>query len=275
MRLGVVNIDNKRHIALFNGNKIALADNFGVKKQAIKDLDREDFKKIENINEFESYDYSFESAVDKSSNIICIGLNYKTHIDETGEKLLEDPVLFLKSNNSLTGNNSRVRILKNMNVDYEGELGVMIGKKARDVSKRDALDHVFGYFIANDVSSRKMQFLNGQWFIGKSFDGFFPNGPYIVTADEIPDPQDLRIQTYLNTDLRQNSSTDYMIHPVDELISYISKYITLMPGDVISTGTPSGVILGMPEDKRIWIKPGDNVTVKIDKIGELKNTFVE
>ena len=274
MKLTVVSIGNKNELALYNDGKLALLKNYGITKKRIKDLDQKDFSAIEKIKDFSTYEYKFESLVDKTSNIICIGLNYSSHIEETKSDIPEYPLLFLKSNNALAGNTAEIIAGNGFDVDYEGELGVMIGKKTRNIREEDALDNVLGYFIGNDVSSRFMQFKTSQWFIGKSFDNFFPNGPYLLTADEIPDPQNLNIKTYLNNELRQNSNTKMMIYPVGKLIAYISKFITLMPGDVISTGTPSGVILGMPKEKRNWIKPGDVVTVEIDKLGTLKNKFV-
>ena len=274
MKITVVSINNKKELALYNDGKLALLKNYGITKKRIKDLDQKDFSAIETIDNFSTYEYNFESLVDESSNIICIGLNYRSHIEETRGEIPEDPLLFLKSNNTLAGNSAEITTGNGFDIDYEGELGVMIGKKTRNVSEEDALNNVLGYFIGNDVSSRFMQFKTPQWYIGKSFDNFFPNGPYLLTADEISDPQKLDIKTYLNNELRQNSNTKMMINPIKKLIAYISKFMTLMPGDIISTGTPSGVILEMPKEIRVWIKPGDVVTVEIDKLGMLKNGFI-
>ena len=139
------------------------------------------------------------------------------------------------------------------------------------MSREDALERVFGYCCVNDLSARDLQNRTSQWLLGKSLDGFAPMGPYLVTADEVGDPNSLGIRLYLNGEIRQNSNTRDMIFPVDEIISYVSRYMTLEPGDVILTGTPEGVIFGYPDDKKVWLKPGDTVTVEIDRLGALTN----
>jgi 2-keto-4-pentenoate hydratase/2-oxohepta-3-ene-1,7-dioic acid hydratase in catechol pathway len=160
-------------------------------------------------------------------------------------------------------------------VDYEAELGVVIGKTAKNVTVDKALGHVLGYCNCNDLSERALQFVSGQWLVGKSLDGFLPIGPYLVTADDIPDPQNLRVRGWLNGELRQDSTTADMIFSVAECIAYISQYITLNPGDIISTGTPEGVILGRPPEKQIWMRPGDEYTVEVSGLGRLSNRMVD
>ncbi len=273
MKISVISIKNKKHLALYNNGKLALLDDYGINKTALKDLNENDFSKIRNIDDFSEYDFKYESLIDKTSNLFLVGLNYRSHINETNGNVPEDPVIFSKTNNTFCGNNSTIEIDENMNIDYEGELCVMIGKQASNVNENDALNYVYGYFIGNDISSRLMQFKTPQWFIGKSFDNFYPTGQYI-SVEEIVNPQNLELKTYLNDELRQNSSTENMIYSVKKLISYISKYITLEIGDCISTGTPSGVILGMPEDKRKYIKSGDKVRVEISGLGLLNNNFI-
>ncbi|MBH16326.1 MAG: hypothetical protein CME30_03480 [Gemmatimonadetes bacterium] len=158
-------------------------------------------------------------------------------------------------------------------VDYEAELAFVMGEQTRRVSVDNALDKVFGYCTSNDISERELQFRSGQWLLGKALDGFLPIGPYLVTSDEVPDPQDLSIRGWLNGEIRQDSNTSDMIFTVAEIISYISQYITLDPGDVVITGTPPGVIMGR-EDKA-WMKEGDSYAVEIGNLGKLSNTMRE
>lgn len=220
-------------------------------------------------------EYRFDSVVGKPEKIICLGLNYKSHINEVKEDLPSSPILFSKFNNSLAGHEMDIPLPgASKQVDYEGEMGIVIGKTAENVSEDEALDYVFGYFVANDVSARDLQFKTGQWLLGKTCDKFLPNGPYLVTKDEVEDPQNLNIRTFVNGEKRQDASTAQMIFSCKETISYISHHMKLKPGDVISTGTPNGVILGMPEDKRQWLKNGDVVEIEIEKLGKLKNRFV-
>ena len=217
---------------------------------------------------------SFAPVVMQPQKIICVGLNYRSHVEETRDRIPESPVLFSKYANSLAGSGDTIAIpQETRQLDYEGELGIVIGKKGSNIRESDALDHVFGYFIGNDVSARDLQFRTSQWLLGKSGDGFYPCGPFITTVDEIRDPQKLTIRTRLNGELRQDSDTSYMIFSCSYLISYISRFMTLHPGDIISTGTPEGVILGMPEDRRVWIRSGDRVSVEIEGLGRLENTF--
>lgn len=217
----------------------------------------------------------FLSPVGYPEKIICVGLNYRSHALETGKEIPKYPTIFSKFNNSISAHGQDITIPDSVKkVDYEGELGIVIGKTARDVKEEDALSHVYGYFIANDVSARDMQYVTSQWLMGKTIDGFFSTGPYITTADEIPDPQDLTITTKLNGEVRQHSSTKNMIFSCSFLISYLSRYMTLKPGDVISTGTPEGVILGFPPEKQVWVKNGDEVEVQIQNLGELRNRFL-
>lgn len=204
--------------------------------------------------------------------IICIGLNYKGHAAETGAQIPPQPVLFSKFNNALAGCGEPVQLPGPMTrYDYEAELVVVIGARAKNVPVETALDLVLGYCNGNDLSCRDLQFLTGQWLLGKTLDGFMPLGPYLVTADEIPDPQQLAIRCWVNGELRQSSNTGDMVFSVAELISYISRYMTLLPGDIISTGTPEGVVLGMKEvsGARPWLKPGDTVVVEVEGLGRL------
>ena len=205
--------------------------------------------------------------------IICVGLNYLTHARESEMTPPTVPVLFSKYGNSIAASGMAVALPRTAReYDYEAELVVVIGKRAHDVSPRDALDYVLGYCNGNDLSARDLQMVTSQWLLGKTLDGFLPLGPYLVTADEIPDPQELEIRCWLNGDLRQNATTADMIFPVAEIISYLSRYMSLEPGDIIATGTPEGVILGRKD--RIWLKAGDTVVVEVGGLGRLSNELV-
>ena len=216
----------------------------------------------------------FLPCVLNPQKIICIGKNYRGHVKETKADIPEVPILFSKFNNALAGHLEDVPLPKmSSRVDYEGELGIVIGKRAEDVSEEDALDYVFGYFPANDVSARDLQKKTHQWLLGKTCDKFAPVGPYITTSDEVPDPNGLSIRTFVNGELRQNSNTSEMIFNCKVIVSYISKHFALEPGDIILTGTPDGVIVGMPIEERKWLKNGDVVKVEIEKLGALENTM--
>ena len=212
-------------------------------------------------------------CVGTPEKLICIGLNYKRHAQETGMPIPEVPVLFSKFNNTLAETGEPIPLPDNaLQYDYEVELGVVIGKEARYVSGEEALDYVFGYFTVNDMSVRDLQFRTSQWLLGKTPDKFFPTAPYLVTADEVGNPQNLGLSCWVNGELRQHSNTVDMIFSVAECISYISQYMTLKPGDVISTGTPEGVVMGMTEKN--WLKPGDEVVVEVERLGKCTNRMV-
>jgi 2-keto-4-pentenoate hydratase/2-oxohepta-3-ene-1,7-dioic acid hydratase in catechol pathway len=207
--------------------------------------------------------------------IICVGLNYKPHVEESKMDLPKHPILFSKFSNALIGNKAEIKIPHNSKqVDYEGELAIVMGKEAKNVSKETALSYVYGYCNANDLSARDLQFLTPQWLLGKSCDGFCPLGPYLVSKDEIPDSNNLSIKTFVNGEIKQDSNTENMIFQCDELISFISQHMTLYPGDIILTGTPEGVILGYEENERVWLKDGDEVTVEIERLGSLTNRLI-
>ncbi len=207
--------------------------------------------------------------------ILCIGLNYHQHAKETGAKLPKYPVLFMKNPAALNHPGDPIIInplcMDPLEVDYEVELAVVIRKAAKNVPADKALDYVLGYTIANDVSARNWQMHAGgmQWNLGKSFDTFCPLGPELVTTDEIPDPQTLQIKCVLNGKVMQDANTSDMIFSVAEIIEFLSSIMTLLPGTVILTGTPSGV--GFVRNPPVFIKPGDTVKLTIDKIGTLSN----
>ena len=210
-------------------------------------------------------------AVINPHKVICVGLNYREHAAEAGMDIPNEPVLFNKFNNSIAAPGQDIDITGLVRVDYEAELAFVMGEQTRRVSVDNALDKVFGYCTSNDISERELQFRSGQWLLGKALDGFLPIGPYLVTSDEVPDPQDLSIRGWLNGEIRQDSNTSDMIFTVAEIISYVSRYITLDPGDVVITGTPPGVIMGR-EDKA-WMTEGDSYAVEIGNLGKLSNTM--
>ncbi len=206
--------------------------------------------------------------------ILCIGLNYRRHAMECNLPLPPAPVLFNKFSNTLAADGDCVYLdPAYVEYDYEAELVAVMGKPARNVTEEDALDYVFGYTCGNDLSTRDLQFArSNQWLLSKTFDGFAPIGPCVVTADALS-PNDLAIGSIVNGEQRQNSRTSDMIFSLAQIISDLSRHFTLLPGDLIFTGTPQGVMHGYPADKKIWLKPGDSVEVTIEGIGTLKNTF--
>jgi 2-keto-4-pentenoate hydratase/2-oxohepta-3-ene-1,7-dioic acid hydratase in catechol pathway len=215
----------------------------------------------------------YAPCVIKPEKIVCIGLNYISHAKECNIDIPTSPVLFSKFNNALAAHNEAIPLPKAAKkFDYEAELVIVIGKKAVDVSKEDALSYVFGYTTGNDLSARDLQFRTGQWLLGKTCDHFAPIGPYLVTADEI-DPNNLDIQSKVNGEIRQSSNTRDMIFDCATIVSYISQHLTLKPGDIIFSGTPNGVIVGYPEAQQKWLKSGDEVSVSIEKIGTLVNVM--
>jgi 2-keto-4-pentenoate hydratase/2-oxohepta-3-ene-1,7-dioic acid hydratase in catechol pathway len=210
--------------------------------------------------------------------ILCIGLNYRKHAEEGKAKIPEWPVLFMKSPGAVQNPGDPIQLptkLKSTQVDYECELGVVIGKTCKNVKKADALNYVLGYTCANDVSARDWQkdFGGSQWCRGKTFDTFAPLGPCLVTADEIPNPNALRIKTVLNGVTLQDWTTEDMIFDVRTLIEFLSGSTTLLPGTIILTGTPHGV--GMARDPKIFLKPGDTCSIEIEKIGTLTNPVID
>ncbi len=213
--------------------------------------------------------------VPNPGKIICVGLNFRKHAAETNMAEPGYPILFSKFNNAIAAPGEDVPIASDWaKVDYEAELVVVIGRKARRVSEASALEYVLGYCNGDDISERVFQNRSGQWLIGKTPDKFLPIGPYLVTADEIGDPQSLPMRGWLNGELRQNNSTSDMIFTVAQVIAYASQFMTLLPGDIISTGTPEGVIAGLPKEQQAWIKPGDSYTVEVGPLGRLTNSFV-
>jgi 2-keto-4-pentenoate hydratase/2-oxohepta-3-ene-1,7-dioic acid hydratase in catechol pathway len=214
------------------------------------------------------------SPIKRPSKILCVGLNYSLHAKESGMPVPEVPILFMKATSSLCGPFDPILIPRNSTkTDWEVELAVVIGKKATYVSKEDAMDYVAGYVLHNDVSERDFQLHHGgQWVKGKSADHFAPLGPYLVTKDEISDPHNLRLWLKVNGETMQDSNTSDLVFDIPTLVAYISQYMTLLPGDVISTGTPSGVGLGLKPPR--YLNPGDVVELGIDGLGTARQIAV-
>ncbi len=214
----------------------------------------------------------FLSPVSRPSKIVAIGLNYRDHVRESKGTIPESPLVFAKFPNSLAAHQQPIVWDANVTrkVDFEAELAVVMGKTVARISESEAMDAVFGFTCGNDISARDLQFGDGQWVRGKSLDTFCPLGPWIVTADEIPDPHALSISCAVNGTIMQDSHTSQMIFRIPNLISYLSRHFTLFPGDIIMTGTPHGV--GAFREPSVYLQDGDEVTVSIEGIGRLSNT---
>ena len=219
-------------------------------------------------------DVKLMAPVPRPSKIICIGLNYLDHVTESGAEIPKSPLIFSKFNTCVAASEDPIRLPNGSEqVDFEAELAVVIGRHAKNIKLEDAMDHVFGYTNFNDVSARDMQFADGQWQRGKSCDTFAPFGEFVATKDEIPDPHDLRIQFRLNDETMQDSRTDQLIFKIPELVEYLSRSITLEPGDIIATGTPPGV--GFARKPPVFLKEGDVCEVEIEGLGVLINSVVK
>ncbi len=217
---------------------------------------------------------TFGPCVTNPEKIICIGLNYRRHIAEMNAQVPAMPVLFSKYNSALNNQRGTINVSEadGKQFDYEAELVIVIGRTARNVSESDAANYIFGYCTGNDFTARDLQRRSSQWLIGKSLDGSAPVGPWLVTAD-LADGDNLKIECRVNGEVRQSSNTADMVFNCKQLLSYISKYFTLKPGDIIFTGTPEGVIAGYPKDKQVWLKAGDQIVTSIEKLGELTFTL--
>ena len=233
------------------------------KLQSIKSVDLSTLPKVEKVD-------SLAPPISKISvgKFICIGLNYSDHAAETGMEVPKEPIMFMKATSAICGPNDDIIIPNNsLKSDWEVELGVIIGKEAKYISENQSQDHIAGYCVVNDLSEREFQFDHmGQWVKGKSCDTFGPIGPYLVTKDEIPNPQNLKMWLDVNDKRMQQGSTATMVYGVNFLISYISQFMSLQPGDIISTGTPPGV--GIGQKPPVYLKAGDKLKLGIEKLGE-------
>ena len=213
------------------------------------------------------------NLLNKPDKLLCVGLNYRSHADKVSLKTSQSPILFSKFANALAPSGSEIELPPWENsYDYEAELVIVMGKTAWNVSEAEALDYVFGYTAGNDFSVRDPQLRSSQWLVGKTMPGFGPCGPCIVTKDEYDISLGKYIKSYVNGELRQDGSTSEMIFSCAEIVSYASKYIRLEPGDLIFTGTPSGVLL--EKEEKSWLKPGDVIDIEIEGIGTLTNTMI-
>ena len=229
-------------------------------------------QRIENIEETgKKMEVRIGCPVSRPSKIICLGLNYLDHKEESGFEKPEQPLLFSKTPNTLTGPFDPIILPQSCTqIDWEVELAVIIGREGKRIAPQDALNYIAGFTVMNDVSGRQAQFSDSQWFRGKSFDSFAPMGPELVTADEIENMQNLKLTAHVNGEVMQNGSTADMIFDIASIIAFISEDITLMPGDIISTGTPSGV--GIFRDPPVLLKAGDVVECRVENIGTIRNT---
>lgn len=220
---------------------------------------------------FQRSDVKIEAPVINPGKIICVGHNYRDHIQEMGREIPKYPVLFAKFANAIIGPEDDIPLFPNVEkLDYEAEFAFVVGKRARNVKEEDALDYVAGYTIVNDVSARDLQFRTLEWLQGKANDGSAPMGPWLVTKDEIPDPDALEMSLRVNGEERQRANTKNLVFNVNRMLSYVSEIMTLEPGDVILTGTPGGV--GHARDPQTYLQDGDVVDIEISGIGKLENT---
>ena len=214
------------------------------------------------------------TLITNPKNIICIGLNYADHIEETSLATHDFPEIFMKTSNALADNHDTITIEdESLHYDYEGELVIVIGKAGKNISREQAKNHILGYTIGNDVSARTLQFRGTQWILGKSLDNFAPIGPVIVSPDDF-DFDNATITTTVNGEVRQQAKLEQMLFKPDAIIEFVSQYITLQEGDIIFTGTPSGVVLGKNKSKYGWLTSGDTVSITISGIGTLENKFI-
>jgi 2-keto-4-pentenoate hydratase/2-oxohepta-3-ene-1,7-dioic acid hydratase in catechol pathway len=217
---------------------------------------------------------NFGPCVTNPEKIVCIGLNYRKHAAETGQPVPSQPILFNKYNSTLNYHGGTIKITQEdaQQFDYEAELVIVIGRPARNVSEQDAPNYIFGYATGNDFTARDLQRRSSQWMLGKSLDGAAPVGPWLFTADLV-DGDNLKIECRVNGEVRQSSNTADMVFNCKQLVSYISRYMTLKPGDIIFSGTPEGVIAGYPKEKQVWLKAGDKLVTSIEKLGDLEFTL--
>ena len=241
-----------------------------INQNTLELINKTDLSKLPKLSE----NLRIGACVSNSQKFIGIGLNYTDHAEETGMTIPNEPIIFIKANSCISGPNDNVLLpKKSKKTDWEIELGIVIGKKAQYISEDKSFDHIFGYCIVNDISEREFQIeRSGQWDKGKGCDTFGPIGPYLVTKDEINEVQNLSLELKLNGEIMQKGNTNKMIFDVKHLVSYLSHFMTLYPGDIITTGTPSGV--GMGKKPQIFLKNGDEMMLKIDGLGFQKQKVV-
>lgn len=278
MRFVTFHHNNHTHPGVVSGDKAVSLSSAGFPSVlAIIEGGPEALKRVKKAMEtapsYPLADVKLLAPIPRPTKIICIGLNYRDHAIESKMEIPKTPTVFSKYPSCAIGKGESIVLPKNSEKpDYEGELALVIGKNGRHVPEERWRDYVFGYMNLNDVSARDFQMATSQWMIGKTFDTFAPMGPYLVTDDEVADPHNLDISLTINGETLQHSNTKELIFRIPDLIAYLSSVFTLEPGDVISTGTPSGV--GFSYKPPRWLKPGDTVVVKVEGLGELSNTCV-
>ncbi len=283
MKIARLLYENTETYGLVKGNKIATKDEITYQTgvpipQSVKDFLFDGwFQEVEDKLDDLPYNediskFKLLSPIPNPNKIICLAFNYTDHAEEQGLKAPEDPAIVIKPRTALNSTDSDIVCPDFVTqLDYEVELAMIIGKNCKNISEEEAKEAIFGYMVFNDVSARDIQFKDKQFTRGKSFDTFAPCGPWITTADEIKDPQNLKISTKINGEIRQNSSTSKMFIKIPEIVSKISKIMTLEKGDIISTGTPAGVMLNKPN--AVFLKDGDKVEMEIENVGILRNTI--
>jgi len=283
MKIARLSYDNSETYGFVQGDKVATKDEITFQTGVPIPLSIKDFlfdgwydeikNKIKDLTYNENIsNFKLLTPIPNPSKIICLAYNYTDHAEEQGLQAPEDPVIVLKPRTALTSTESDIECPDFVTkLDYEVELALIIGKTCKNISEEQAKEAIFGYMIFNDVSARDIQFKDKQFTRGKGFDSFAPCGPWITTADEIKDPQNLKLTTKINGEIRQNSSTDKMFIKILEIVSKISRAMTLEKGDIISTGTPAGVMLNNPN--ALFLKDGDKVEMEIENLGVLRNTI--
>ncbi len=283
MKIARLLYENTETYGIVKGNRVATKDEITYKTgvpipQSIKDFLFDGWfdevkEHLDNMPYSEDISkFKLLSPIPNPNKIICLAFNYTDHAEEQGLKAPEDPAIVIKPRTALNSTNSDIVCPDFVTqLDYEVELALIIGKNCKNISEKEAKEVIFGYMVFNDVSARDIQLKDKQFTRGKSFDSFAPCGPWITTADEIENPQNLKLTTKVNGEIRQNSSTNKMFIKIPEIVSKISKVMTLEKGDVISTGTPAGVMLNKPN--AVFLKDGDKIEMEIEKIGMLQNTI--
>ncbi len=283
MKIARLQYENTETYGLVKGSKIATKDEITYQTgvpipQSVKDFLFDGwFQEVEDKLDDLPYGediskFKLLSPIPNPNKIICLAFNYTDHAEEQGLKAPEDPAIVIKPRTALNSTDAYIICPDFVTqLDYEVELAMIIGKNCKNISEEEAKEAIFGYMVFNDVSARDIQFKDKQFTRGKSFDTFAPCGPWITTADEIEDPQNLKLSTKINGEIRQNSSTSKMFIKIPEIVSKISKIMTLEKGDIISTGTPAGVMLNKPN--AVFLKDGDKVEMEIENVGILRNTI--
>ncbi len=278
MKLANIQTENGIHLALMTERGLVDATAAGCVLSMLDLIRGADRGVLEQLAFDESLpvleDVTYANVVSPVGKLLCVGLNYRSHVQAAGFTPIQFPTIFSKLDNALAPSNASICLPPwETTYDYEGELVVIIGKTAWGVSEEDAMDCIFGYTCGNDLSCRASQMRSGQWLIGKTMPGFGPCGPFVVTADSFDPAASNSIRTYVNGELRQDGITNQMIFNCAQVISYVSRYTRLEPGDLIFTGTPSGVVVEKSEEERVWLKAGDVVDVQIEGIGTLHSTL--